>query len=249
LARKVGQGNATIAGLEESGGSWAITMDADGQDDPIFIIEMLKRLLEEENVDIILIQRPSEKKSVLYFLAAKLFYTQFSKNSGFEIPPGGGDYRLISRRVMDFVLSSRDPEPFLRGLVLYPSKNIVVINSQNYGANRRARNAGKSKYNFSKSFTVAMHGFLTFSTFPLKLVTKIGFILALVLPTIFIYAVFMRLLTNNWIPGGTLIIGLLVSLFGVNFIIQAIFAEYMRKSFKLAINRPRYIVERKWSYR
>jgi glycosyltransferase involved in cell wall biosynthesis len=247
LSRRAGQANAVIAGIAESKGDFIITMDSDGQDDPRFILKMLNSIEKRANLDVVMVQRPSEKKSIAYYFGSMFFYRWFARDTGIALPPGGSDFRLISRKIADFILTSRDPEPFMRGLVLWPTKNVAVIRSLELNeTGRRPRLSGVSKYGLGKSATLAVRGILTFSTFPLRAVTRLGLILSLVLPLVLVYTVATRLFTTEWVPGGALIIGLIVSLFGLNFVIQAIFAEYVQSVFKLVINRPRYIVERQW---
>ena len=239
LAHNVGHQQALWAGLEwaaKSKFNAIISIDADLQDDVQAIIEMTARFNEE--YDIVYGVR-KERKTDTFFKkhTAQLFY-KLMKTMGGDIVYNHADFRLMSKRALQALVSHPERNLFLRGLVRglgYPSAFVYY--------NRNERFAGESKYPLSKMLNFAIDGITSFSVKPLRLITTFGILFMLVAIGIICYALYAHL-TNHTIQGWT---SLLISLWFIGGAILTaigIIGEYIGKIYKEVKRRPRYFIEK-----
>lgn len=237
FSRNFGHQYAVTAGINASNGDAVVLIDADLQDPPAVIIDMLDKW--EKGYDVIYGVR-MERDGESYFkkITAKLFYRVINKLSDTNIPLDTGDFRIMDRKVVDVLKSMPEKDRFIRGMVSWVGFNQIPI----YYA-RETRKAGVSKYPLFKMIRFALDGILSFSTLPLKASSYLGFITSLVSAASIIYALFLRLFTTNWVTGWTLLfIG--VSFFcGILLICVGILGEYLGRIYGEIKKRPLFIIK------
>lgn len=239
LAHNVGHQQALWAGLEwaaESRFDAIVSIDADLQDDVLAIVEMAKKF--NEGSDIVYGVR-KERKTDTFFKkhTAQLFY-KMMKTMGGDVVYNHADFRLMSKRTLQALVSHPERNLFLRGMVRtlgYPSEYVYY--------DRKERFAGESKYPLSKMLNFAIDGITSFSVKPLRLITTFGILFMLVSVAMIAYALYEHAIGQT-IPGWT---SLLVSLWfigGAILIAIGIIGEYIGKIYKEVKRRPRYFVEK-----
>ncbi len=244
LSRNFGHQAAISAGLKQTKGDAVIIMDGDLQDPP----EELPRFLEKwrEGFEVVYAIRTKRKEGIFKKVAYKTFYRLLGWVSEIEIPLDSGDFCVMDRKVVDTLLIKMpEQNRFVRGLRAYAGfKQIGVA----YERDKRA--AGEAKYTFKKLMQLAIDGLLDFSTFPLRIATYLGFLIAI--PSFFmgIFFIFHRILNFKILgyspedtPGlATLAVGLFF-LSGVMLIILGIIGEYLGRIYKEVKRRPFFIVD------
>jgi len=238
LSRRFGQPAATVAGLRMSSGDAVVVIDADQQDPPELLGEMIERW--REGFDVVYGQRRSrEGETLAKRLIAGLGYRVIKRIAEVEIPPDTGDFRLMSRRAVDEVLHLHETHGFLRGLVAlvgFPQTAVLY--------DRDPRAGGAGKYNrFWGSLRIGLNGIVGFSRYPLHLISLLGlafFVVAMLLG--FTYLVLT--LINVDIPWGNPTLVMLISLFsGVQLLSLGIMGEYVGRIYDEVKRRPMFIVE------
>ncbi len=169
FSRRFGQPMATIAGLEEASGEAVVVVDCDLQDPPELIPELVLRW--REGYDVVYAQRRTRAGETLpKRIVSSLGYRLIKRIADVEIPPNTGDFRLMSRRVVDNVVSLKEGHGFLRGLV-----GLVGFRQTSVLYDRDPRCAGSSKYNrFLGSMLIGLNGIVGFSRYPLQLISMLG---------------------------------------------------------------------------
>ena len=182
FSRNFGHQAAVTAGLKEVNGDAIIIIDADLQDPPELIPEMME--LWEQGNEVIYGKRKKRKgESTFKLLSAKIFYQTLNALSDVEIPKDTGDFRLVDRKVVDVINSLPEHNKFLRGLFSW-----VGFKQKAYEYERQERVAGKTKYPLKKMLKLASDGIISFSTKPLKIVGALGIISIVISMIILIYA-------------------------------------------------------------
>ena len=175
FSRNFGHQAAVTAGIQYVTGDAVIIIDADLQDPPELIPEMIA--LWEEGNEVIYGQRRSRKgESAFKLLTAKMFYHTLNALSDVEIPKDTGDFRLVDKRVIDVINAMPEHNKFLRGLFSW-----VGFQQKAYSYEREERKAGKTKYPFQKMWKLASDGIISFSTKPLKIVGGTSIMVAITL--------------------------------------------------------------------
>ncbi len=174
FSRRFGQPMATLAGLEAANGDVTVVIDCDLQDPPELIPEMMAR--RREGFDVVYAQRRTRAGETLAKrIVARIGYKVINRIAEVEIPPNTGDFRLMSRRVVDNVVSLKESHGFLRGLV-----GLVGFPQTSVPYDRDPRAAGASKYNqFFGSLAIGINGLVGFSRYPLQLISLVGVIFSL----------------------------------------------------------------------
>lgn len=237
LSRRFGQSIAISAGIQRAGGDAVILMDADLQDPP----EAIPQLLELWNQDnqIVYVQRRSASNYGLYKTFAFLFYRLLKSLSSVEIPVDAGEFRLLDRKVVDFLKTLTEHTRYLRGLTVWPGFRQTSIQIE-----RSNRLAGETNYNFRRSLIVAIDGILSFSTVPLRLATLLGIVITLL--SLFLaggYVVARLLYPSIFGTGWASIFVGIFFLGGVQLIVLGILGEYVGRIFVEVQNRPVYWVD------
>lgn len=240
FSRNFGQEAALTAGLKYVTGDAVVIIDADLQDPPELIPEMLK--LWEQGNEVIYGKRKRRKgESAFKLLSAKMFYKTLNALSDVEIPKDTGDFRLVDRKVVDVINSMPEHNKFLRGLFSW-----VGFKQYSYEYKRNERAAGKTKYPFKKMWKLATDGIVSFSTKPLKIVGGIGILTILLSICILIYSLIsFALKLNNLTPGWTSIMVAITLFSGVQLLSIWIMSEYIARIYDETRKRPEYIIDKK----
>lgn len=239
LAHNVGHQQALWAGLEwvaASNYDAAVSIDADLQDDVNAIVEMVDYF--NQGVDIVFGVR-RERKTDTFFKkhTAQLFYKLMNTMGG-EVVYNHADFRLMSKRSLEALVSFPERNLFLRGMVC-----LLGYSTASVYYDRKERFAGESKYPFTKMLNFALDGITSFSVKPLRLITMSGLLFMLVAFVAIIYAI-SEFIIGDVIPGWT---SLLVSVWfigGAILTAVGVIGEYVGKIYKEVKRRPRYLIEK-----
>lgn len=237
LAKNHGHQNGLLAGLmlTKQHSDMVITMDADLQDDINAIDEMLQKYYLGNDV-VYGVRNSRSSDSFFKRFTAELFY-KFMKLMGVDIVFNHGDFRLMSKRVLEALSEYREVNLFLRGIV--PD---IGFNSDCVYHERHARFAGKSKYGLSSLFSLAANGITSFSVKPLKIITAVGITISVISMLAFIWFFIGGLRTHTDI-GWPSIMCSIWGLGGLQIIFLGIIGEYIGKIYFEAKGRPRYVIK------
>ena len=221
-------------------GDAIVIMDADLQDPPELIPDMLKYW--EQGNEIIYGTRKTRKgESAFKLLTAKMFYKTLNALSDVEIPKDTGDFRLVDRKVIDVINNMPEHNKFLRGLFSW-----VGFKQMSYEYERQGRVAGKTKYPLKKMLKLASDGIISFSTKPLKLLGTLGVLSIVISVIILIYALISYAFKlNNLSAGWTSIMVAITFFAGVQLLSIWIMSEYIGRIYEETKKRPQYIVDKK----
>ncbi|MEL6828114.1 MAG: glycosyltransferase family 2 protein [Pseudomonadota bacterium] len=236
LSRNFGHQLAVTAGIDVAQGESVVVIDADLQDPPAVICEMHERWLE--GADVVYGQRKQrEGESAFKLMTAKAFYQILNRLSDVDIPMDVGDFRLMDREVATLMAKMRERDRYLRGMVAWLGFKQVAVKYD-----RDARFAGETKYPLSKMFGLAFNGLMSFSMAPLRFVLLLGMGVVGLAALGVIYAISMRLLTDNWVDGWTLLFIAVMMLSGVQLIVLGAIGEYVGRIYMQSKERPLYAV-------
>lgn len=240
FSRNFGHQAAVTAGIKYITGDAIVIMDADLQDPPELIPDMLK--LWEEGNEVIYGKRKTRKgESAFKLLTAKMFYTFLNSMSEVEIPKNTGDFRLVDRKVIDVINSLPEHNKFLRGLFSW-----VGFEQKAFLYDRPERKLGTTKYPFKKMFKLASDGILSFSTKPMKIVGGLGIISILFSIAVLIYSLCSYFgQWNNLTPGWTSIMVCITFFAGVQLLSLWVLSEYISRIYDESKGRPEYIIKEK----
>ncbi len=238
FSRNFGHQAAVTAGLKYVSGDVIAIIDADLQDPPELIPQMLS--LWEKGNDVIYGKRKSrEGESYFKLLTARMFYKTISSLSDFEIPQDTGDFRVVDRCVIDIVNSLPEHNKFLRGLFSWVGYNQTSVEYE-----RKKRFAGKTKYPLRKMLKLAFDGIFSFSAKPLKLIGGLGIVTFFISLCILVYSLISFIaFPQNIAPGWTSIMVTLTLLGSVILLSLWIVAEYIARIYDETKNRPQYIIK------
>lgn len=241
FSRRFGQPMATLAGLQHASGDAVIVMDVDLQDPPELIPLMIAK--QREGYDVVYAQRNNRVgETWLKRAASYVGYFLISRIAKeVEIPRNTGDFRLMSRRVVDEIVRLKESHGYLRGLIA-----LVGFPQTAIQFSRPPRAAGKSHYNrFWGSVRIGVNGLVCFSNYPLWLTVFFGFLISgLSFLTAIVYAV-MKLIGFPFPLGNPTIVILLLLLAGVQLISIGILGEYIGRIYDEIKQRPKFIVDQK----
>ncbi len=241
FSRRFGQPMASLAGMQYSRGDAVVVIDVDLQDPPELIVEMWQKW-KLEGYDVVMAQRRTrEGETLLKRAVSFLGYKLINRISDVNIPPNTGDFRLMSRRVIDEVARLRECHGFLRGLVaLVGFKQTAIL------FDRPPRFAGKGNYNrFLGSMRIGLNGVVGFSSYLLTLSSQVGFIIAAVSFLLAIGHVALKVILRDSYPMGVpTIIILILFMGGIQLITIGILGEYIGRIYEEVKQRPKFIVDR-----
>ncbi|RVU34112.1 glycosyltransferase [Hwanghaeella grinnelliae] len=241
LSRNFGKEIALTAGLDKASGDAVIPMDADLQDPPTLIPDLVKKW--EEGYQVVNAKRISrDADSFMKRTSAAIFYRLFRKLSGkTEIPENVGDFRLLDRQALDSLLSMREHHRFMKGLFAYVGYRQATVEYE-----RPIRAAGETKFNYWKLWNFSLEGITSFSIAPLKVSTYLGVASAAFAFLYGIYIFVRTVLIGEDVPGFPTIVVLVTFLGGVQLFFLGVFGEYMGRMFNEVKNRPLYFVAREY---
>ena len=240
LSRNFGKEAALTAGLEHAMGEVVIPIDADLQHPPEIIIEFIKKW--EDGFDVVVGKRTVRTgEGVIKKLTAKYFYKFHNQISDVEIPYNVGDFRLMSRKVIEALKRLPENERFMKGLFAWVGFNTAVVEYE-----QAPRAAGKTSYNGWKLWDFALDGITSFSTLPLRIWMYIGFLISFLS---FLYGsaiVINTLILGVDTPGYASMITVILFLGGIQLIGIGILGEYIGRIYKETKKRPLYIIEKEY---
>lgn len=238
FSRNFGHQNAVTAGINYSSGDAIIIIDADLQDPPELIPEMIEKY--KEGFDVVYGVREQRKGETAFKKAtAAIFYRFLNKMTDTTaIPNDTGDFRLISRNICNSLKDIKESNRFLRGLTSWVGFNQIGIK---YVRNQRF--AGQTKYPLKKMIKFSLDAITSFSTKPLKISSYLGFIFSFAGFIYAIYAVIMNIFYNATLQGWTTLVVLICIIGGSNLIVLGIIGEYIARIYDETKKRPLYIVK------
>lgn len=239
FSRRFGQPMATLAGLQYSSGEAVIVMDVDLQDPPELTGEMIAKW--REGYDVVLPQRRHRTgESWIRQMVAATGYKVIGKIADVKIPPNTGDFRLMSRRMVNELVRLKECHGFLRGMVA-----VVGFRQCLLPFDRPPRYAGETNYNrFLGSLRIGFNGVFCFSTYALKLSTLLGFIIAGFSFLLMAIYLFYKLMGWQIVWGNPTLVILISFLGGIQLISVGILGEYIGRIYEEVRARPKFIIDR-----
>jgi len=243
FSRRFGQPMATIAGLEAASGDATVVIDCDLQDPP----ELIPKLVERwgEGYEVVYAQRRTRAGETLpKRIIAAVGYRVIARIAEVKIPPNTGDFRLLSRRVVNNVVALKESHGFLRGLVA-----LVGFRSTNVLYDRDPRAAGASKYNrFWGSLVIGLNGLIGFSRYPLQLISMLGVGISALAFLVAIVYLGLKLGGQNFPVGNPTIVIVVAFFSGIQLLSLGVMGEYVGRIYDESRQRPKYILESRYGW-
>lgn len=237
LSRNFGKEAALTAGLDRALGEAIIPIDTDFQDPPYLITKFIQKW--EEGYNVVLAKRIDRSSDTIFkSLSAKLFYKFHNKISDINVPEDVGDYRLISRKVLNAIKLLPENQRFMKGIFSWVGFKTTTIEYK-----RESRHAGKSTFNVWKLWNLALEAITSFSTVPLKVWTYIGFFISFLSLSYGLFIITRTLIFGIDVPGYASLIVVILFLGGIQLIGIGVLGEYIGRIYLESKNRPVYIIE------
>lgn len=238
LSRNFGHQAAVTAGIDYSKGDAIIVIDADLQDPPELIPQMIKLWLEGAEV---VYGRRVKREGESFFKksTASLFYRLLNRYSEVPIPLDSGDFRLFDKCVADVLRSMPESDRFIRGLVSWAG-----FRQAEFRYIREERAAGVTKYPLAKMIRFASDALLSFSLAPLRFAMSLGIGCALIAVLGIFYIIAVRLATNDWVSGWATIMVAVLFLGGIQLLCIGVLGEYIGRTYRQVKQRPLYVTRK-----
>ena len=237
FSRNFGREAAILAGLDASTGDFVTLMDVDLQDPPSLLKKMYD-IIKKEGYDCVATRRKNRKgEPPVRSFFARMFYKIINKMSDVEMVDGARDYRLMSRKVVDSIISMREYNRYSKGLFTFVGFKTKWISYENI-----ERVAGKTKWSFWKLFKYALEGITAFSTAPLIFSSIIGLLFCLVAFLLIILIIVRTLVFGDPTSGWPSMVCIIFFVSGVQLFSLGIIGQYMSKSYLEIKHRPIYII-------
>ena len=235
FSRNFGHQVAVTAGILNCKGDLAVVIDADLQDPPELIVDMIKQW--EKGFDVVYAKRKTRKgESKFKLITAKYFYKVLSNLADIEIPRDTGDFRLIDKKVIESFKEMPERNRFIRGMISWIGFKQTFVEY-----NRDERFAGETKYPLKKMIKFATDGIISFSSKPLKVMSSLGILTLVISFVILVYSIISKLYGNTS-SGWTSIMCVLVFFSGVQLVSLGIIGEYIARIYDESKNRPLYLI-------
>ncbi|HEV7371762.1 glycosyltransferase family 2 protein [Arenibaculum sp.] len=238
LSRNFGKEVAMTAGIDHARGDAVVVIDADLQDPPELIPELL-RWWEEEGYDVVYARRESRAgETALKKLTSYLFYRVIGRLSRVDLPPDSGDFRVLSRRAVDGLMRVREQHRYMKGLFSWIGYRQKAVSYR-----REPRHAGKTKWNYVRLWNFSLEAITSFSVLPLKVATYLGLLVALFA---FCYGgliIFRTLAFGSDVPGYPSIMVVVLLLGGIQLTFIGVLGEYVARIFGETKQRPLYLIQ------
>lgn len=239
LSRNFGHQAALTAALDHVRGDAVVMMDADLQDEPESIPQLLAEF--EKGYDVVYAIRCARQEGWLLRCCYASFYRVISTLADIDLPRGAGDFAIVSRRVVDQMRQSGERHRYLRGL-----RTWVGFRQTGIQVARAARHSGKSKYGPRKLFQLACDGIFSFSVMPLRAATFLGAVTTAGSLLFAVYAVLVKLFWHQSPVGFTALILAITFLAGVQLLFLGVIGEYVGRIYHEIKRRPHYVVDQVW---
>jgi dolichol-phosphate mannosyltransferase len=236
FSRNFGHQIAVTAGLDLALGNAAVIIDADLQDPPELIPQLYQRL--HEGFEVVYAKRRSRQgESAAKKYTAKMFYRLLASITNISIPVDTGDFRIISRKVIDALKMMPEQNKFIRGQISWIGYRQTYIEYD-----RAERAGGQTGYTYSKMIGLALDGITGFSDMPLKVATISGFFVSGIAFLVMLYTLYSRFVTGDYQPGWASLMISILFLGGVQLIAVGIIGEYIARLSANVRHRPLYII-------
>lgn len=235
FSRNFGKESAMLAGLEHAGGDCIILMDADLQHPPHLILQMLEKF--EEGFDQVIAKRNREGDPLKTAFFARMYYRLVNKMVDVKMVDGAGDFRLLSRKAADAVLSLRETNRFSKGIFSWVGFNQTYLEYEN-----RQRALDQSKWSFKRLLRYGVDGIVSFNVQPLRMCVYLGGGLLTISMLYLLYLFIGILIRGIDVPGYFTTIALISVLGGVQLISLGIIGEYVGRIYAEVKKRPGYII-------
>ncbi|HEX4159040.1 MAG TPA: glycosyltransferase family 2 protein [Rhizomicrobium sp.] len=237
LSRNFGKEAAMTAGIDHAGGDAVAIIDADLQDPPELIPELL-RVLQDGDYDVVYAQRTSRSgETYAKKTSAHLFYRVMRKLTGIDIPHDTGDFRLMNRRAVEALRRLREHHRFMKGLFAWIGFRQVALRYD-----RDARFAGESKFNYWRLWNFSLEGITSFTTAPLKVAAYVGLLTSVIAALYGLAIIISTLVLGNPVPGYPSLLVVVLFLGGLQLLTLGIMGEYLGRVFNESKRRPLYFV-------
>lgn len=236
LSRNFGQQAALRAGYDYATGDAVISMDADLQDPPSLIPSMIEKW--QGGAAIVYARRAERYDPFLKRITAHWYYKFLNSIAEMPIPRNVGDFRLIDRKVVDYIKTCKEKAPYLRGMVAWTGLQYDFIDF-----NRPNRHIGSTAYTWPKLFQLAFDGVTSFSLFPLKLAAFVGFFVIATGSGMFCYISVDTIFRHVEYPLFKWLVTIIYIFMGVQFLLLWILGEYIGRMFEQQKNRPLYFTK------
>ncbi len=236
FSRNFGKEAGLFAGLEHARGDYIVTMDADLQDPPVLLPEMF-RAIKEEGYDSAATRRVTRKgEPPIRSFFARVFYKLINKMSNTEIVDGARDYRIMTRTMVDSILSMKEYNRFTKGIYGWIGFKTKWIEFENV-----ERVAGETKWSFCKLFKYAIEGIIAFSTAPLSIATWFGIVMAIIAFIMILFIIGKKLLIGDPTSGWSSLVCIILLVSGIQMFCMGIIGQYLSKTYLESKRRPIYI--------
>lgn len=238
FSRNFGHQAALTAGLDHAEGEFVCVIDADLQDPPEIIPDMLN--LACQGYDLVYGQRRSRRGETFFKkMTAAIFYRLLQKICGVDIPADTGDFRLMRRNVVQAFRTMRESHRFIRGMIAW-----VGFRSTPFLYDRQERYTGATKYPFVKMLRFAVDAIVSFSNLPLRISTYLGLGMTMLAIAGVFLVLFLRLFTSYTVPGISAVLCILLLFSGIQFLILGAIGEYVSRIYEQSKQRPLYVIAR-----
>ncbi|MEX0940394.1 MAG: glycosyltransferase family 2 protein [Candidatus Babeliales bacterium] len=238
FSRNFGHQAALTAGYKIATGDIAITMDADLQDPPALISEMLKKW--QDGAQIVYARRIDRNDNFLKKITALWYYKLLSHITDINMPRNVGDFRLIDKKVLEYVKHCREKSPYLRGMVAWSGFEHAYVDFK-----RQNRIKGTTGYTWSKMLKLAFDGVTGFSLFPLKLAAFMGVFVIITGSLMFFYISIDAFFYKINYPLFKWLVTIIYIFMGIQFLLLWVLGEYIGRIFEQQKNRPLYLINKK----
>lgn len=236
FSRNFGKEAAMLAGLRHAQGDFVTIIDADLQQRPEIVVDMVKHLLENEDCDMVAAYQSERIEGRLMSFLKKMFYKCINLASETDFYQGASDFRTFRKRVAETIISLPEYYRFAKGIFSW-----IGFNTYYMPYKVEKRHAGKSKWSFFKFFKYALEGIIAFTTLPLKLATGMG-ILTFMASIFYMFVVIIqKLFFEVDVPGYATIVVLILFLGGLQLLLLGVVGEYLARTYIQGKNRPIYI--------
>ena len=236
LSRNFGKEAAILAGLKRATGDYIALVDADLQQRPEIVVDMVNYLEDHEEYDVVAAYQEHRIEGKLMSGAKKLFYTLINKVCDIEFYSGASDFRTFRRTVAEALINMPEYHRFSKGLFSWIGFNTYYLP---YVAEER--NAGETKWSVKKLIKYAIEGFMSFTTFPLRFATYLGMLVSVCAVIYMIFVIIKTIAFGEAVQGYPTIVTLILFLSGVQLLILGILGEYLARIYVQGKNRPVYI--------
>ena len=237
FSRNFGKEAAMYAGLERSGGDYAVIMDVDLQDPPALLPEMFSYL--EQGYDSVATRRVSRKgEPPIRSFFARMFYRLMKRISKTEIMDGARDYRMMTRQMVNAILSMGEYNRFTKGIYGWVGFQTKWLEYENI---ERAK--GETKWNFWKLLLYSIEGITAFSTAPLSIAAVVGVLFCIIAFVMIVFIIVRKLLFGDPVSGWPSLVCIILMTGGVQFFCTGILGQYLAKTYLEVKRRPIYLAK------